>query len=89
MMQSLRTFLKEAEDFAKEYTFSHLGLNQSLQKNVSMAYYEAAYNVHPHAIVEKDESGPGEIHPQRGVSLSERKEEQPITCSSFLLVAER
>ena len=48
MGQSLRTFLKEAEDFATEYTFSHLGLNQSLQKNVSMAYYEAGHMMYIH-----------------------------------------
>jgi carboxypeptidase C (cathepsin A) len=34
--------------FATEYTFSHLGLNQSLQKNVSMAYYEAGHMMYIH-----------------------------------------
>jgi carboxypeptidase C (cathepsin A) len=34
--------------FATEYTFSHLGLNQSLQKNVSMGYYEAGHMMYIH-----------------------------------------
>ena len=34
--------------FATEYTFNHLGLNQSLQKNISMAYYEAGHMMYIH-----------------------------------------
>ncbi len=34
--------------FATEYTFSHLGLNKSLQKNVSMGYYEAGHMMYIH-----------------------------------------
>jgi hypothetical protein len=34
--------------FGIEYTFSHLGLNQSLQKNVSMGYYEAGHMMYIH-----------------------------------------
>ena len=34
--------------FATEYTFSHLGLNKSLQKNISMAYYEAGHMMYIH-----------------------------------------
>ena len=34
--------------FATEYTFSHLGLNKSLQKNVSMSYYEAGHMMYIH-----------------------------------------
>lgn len=34
--------------FATEYTFSHLGLNESLQKNVSMDYYEAGHMMYIH-----------------------------------------
>ena len=34
--------------FATEYTFSHLGLNKSLQKNVSMRYYEAGHMMYIH-----------------------------------------
>jgi len=34
--------------FATEYTFSHLGLNKSLQQNVSMAYYEAGHMMYIH-----------------------------------------
>jgi Carboxypeptidase C (cathepsin A) len=34
--------------FATEYTFNHLGLNQSLQKNVSMGYYEAGHMMYIH-----------------------------------------
>jgi carboxypeptidase C (cathepsin A) len=34
--------------FATEYTFNHLGLNQSLQQNVSMEYYEAGHMMYIH-----------------------------------------
>ena len=34
--------------FATEYTFSHLGLNQSLHKNISMEYYEAGHMMYIH-----------------------------------------
>ena len=34
--------------FATEYTFSHLGLDQSLQRNISMAYYEAGHMMYIH-----------------------------------------
>ncbi len=34
--------------FATEYTFSHLGLHKSLQKNVSMSYYEAGHMMYIH-----------------------------------------
>jgi carboxypeptidase C (cathepsin A) len=34
--------------FATEYTFNHLGLNQSLHKNVSMEYYEAGHMMYIH-----------------------------------------
>jgi len=34
--------------FATEYTFSHLGLNKSLQKNISMSYYEAGHMMYIH-----------------------------------------
>jgi carboxypeptidase C (cathepsin A) len=34
--------------FATEYTFSHLGLDKSLQQNVSMAYYEAGHMMYIH-----------------------------------------
>ena len=34
--------------FATEYTFSHLGLDKSLQKNVSMEYYEAGHMMYIH-----------------------------------------
>jgi carboxypeptidase C (cathepsin A) len=34
--------------FATEYTFSHLGLNSSLHKNVSMEYYEAGHMMYIH-----------------------------------------
>jgi len=34
--------------FATEYTFNHLGLNKSLQKNVSMGYYEAGHMMYIH-----------------------------------------
>ena len=34
--------------FASEYTFSHLGLNESLRGNVSMAYYEAGHMMYIH-----------------------------------------
>jgi carboxypeptidase C (cathepsin A) len=34
--------------FATEYTFNHLGLNKSLQQNVSMEYYEAGHMMYIH-----------------------------------------
>jgi carboxypeptidase C (cathepsin A) len=34
--------------FATEYTFSHLGLNESLRGNVSMEYYEAGHMMYIH-----------------------------------------
>jgi len=34
--------------FATEYTFSHLGLHESLQKNISMDYYEAGHMMYIH-----------------------------------------
>jgi len=34
--------------FATEYTFNHLGLHKSLQKNVSMGYYEAGHMMYIH-----------------------------------------
>jgi carboxypeptidase C (cathepsin A) len=34
--------------FATEYTFNHLGLNQSLHHNVSMEYYEAGHMMYIH-----------------------------------------
>ena len=34
--------------FATEYTFNHLGLNESLRGNVSMAYYEAGHMMYIH-----------------------------------------
>ncbi len=34
--------------FATEYTFSHLGLHKSLQKNISMSYYEAGHMMYIH-----------------------------------------
>ncbi|HXF86595.1 MAG TPA: hypothetical protein VNK49_14535 [Anaerolineales bacterium] len=34
--------------FATEYTFSHLGLHESLQKNVHMEYYEAGHMMYIH-----------------------------------------
>jgi carboxypeptidase C (cathepsin A) len=34
--------------FATEYTFGHLGLDKSLQKNVSMEYYEAGHMMYIH-----------------------------------------
>lgn len=34
--------------FATEYTFGHLGLHKSLQKNVSMGYYEAGHMMYIH-----------------------------------------
>ncbi len=33
---------------ATEYTFSHLGLHKSLQKNISMSYYEAGHMMYIH-----------------------------------------
>jgi carboxypeptidase C (cathepsin A) len=40
--------------FATEYTFNHLGLDPSLQQNVSMAYYEAGHMmyIHPPALAQ-------------------------------------
>jgi len=34
--------------FATEYTFSHLGLHKSLQKNIQMDYYEAGHMMYIH-----------------------------------------
>ncbi|HDQ74165.1 MAG TPA: peptidase S10 [Chloroflexi bacterium] len=34
--------------FATEYTFNHLGIDPSLQENVSMAYYEAGHMMYVH-----------------------------------------
>ena len=34
--------------FATEYTFSHLGLHESLQDNISMEYYEAGHMMYIH-----------------------------------------
>jgi carboxypeptidase C (cathepsin A) len=34
--------------FATEYTFSHLGLDESLRKNVSMEYYDAGHMMYIH-----------------------------------------
>ena len=34
--------------FAADYTFSHLGLNKSLHKNISMEYYEAGHMMYIH-----------------------------------------
>jgi carboxypeptidase C (cathepsin A) len=34
--------------FATEYTFNHLGLDKSLHRNVSMAYYEAGHMMYIH-----------------------------------------
>jgi len=34
--------------FATRYTFNHLGLDPSLQKNISMAYYEAGHMMYVH-----------------------------------------
>lgn len=34
--------------FATEYTFNHLGLNESLRKNISMGYYEAGHMMYIH-----------------------------------------
>jgi carboxypeptidase C (cathepsin A) len=36
--------------FATEYTFSHLGLDVSLQSNVSMGYYEAGHMMYLHKL---------------------------------------
>jgi carboxypeptidase C (cathepsin A) len=35
--------------FATEYTFAHLGLDQSLRENVRMGYYEAGHMMYVHA----------------------------------------
>jgi carboxypeptidase C (cathepsin A) len=34
--------------FATRYTFNHLGLDPSLQENISMAYYEAGHMMYVH-----------------------------------------
>ncbi len=34
--------------FATEYTFNHLGLHESLRKNISMGYYEAGHMMYIH-----------------------------------------
>ena len=34
--------------FATEYTFNHLGLDPSLQENISMGYYEAGHMMYIH-----------------------------------------
>jgi carboxypeptidase C (cathepsin A) len=34
--------------FATEYTFSHMGLDESLQKNVQMEYFEAGHMMYAH-----------------------------------------
>ena len=34
--------------FASEYTFNHLGLDESLRKNISMGYYEAGHMMYIH-----------------------------------------
>jgi len=34
--------------FATEYTFNHLGLDESLQKNITMEYYEAGHMMYIH-----------------------------------------
>ena len=34
--------------FATEYTFDHLGLDESLRKNISMGYYEAGHMMYVH-----------------------------------------
>ena len=34
--------------FATEYTFSHMGLDESLRKNVAMEYYEAGHMMYVH-----------------------------------------
>ncbi|MEW5829627.1 MAG: peptidase S10, partial [Chloroflexota bacterium] len=34
--------------FATEYTFNHLGLDESLRGNVSMGYYEAGHMMYIH-----------------------------------------
>jgi carboxypeptidase C (cathepsin A) len=36
--------------FATEYTFSHLGLDESLRKNVRMEYYEAGHMMYVHKL---------------------------------------
>ena len=35
--------------YATEYTFAHLGLDESLRKNVRMGYYEAGHMMYVHA----------------------------------------
>ena len=35
--------------FASEYTFKHLGLDESLQKNITMSYYEAGHMMYIHS----------------------------------------
>jgi len=34
--------------FATEYTFSHMGLDESVRKNVHMEYYEAGHMMYVH-----------------------------------------
>ena len=34
--------------FATEYTFDHLGLDESLRKNIRMEYYEAGHMMYVH-----------------------------------------
>ncbi len=34
--------------FASEYTFNHLGLDESLRDNISMSYYEAGHMMYIH-----------------------------------------
>ena len=34
--------------FATEYTFNHLGLDESLRKNISMEYYDAGHMMYIH-----------------------------------------
>jgi carboxypeptidase C (cathepsin A) len=34
--------------FATQYTFNHLGLDPSLQENISMAFYEAGHMMYIH-----------------------------------------
>jgi carboxypeptidase C (cathepsin A) len=34
--------------FATEYTFDHLGLDESLRKNIRMSYYDAGHMMYVH-----------------------------------------
>jgi carboxypeptidase C (cathepsin A) len=36
---------------ATEYTFTHLGLDESLQQNISMSYYEAGHMMYIHLLL--------------------------------------